>query len=152
VRVLVTGSAGHLGEALVRSLRASGTAVVGLDLMASPWTDVRAGVGAFVQTSTPSAFGRADAGGGRARRLDHRGRRSAAAQQLRGGLGRRMFPSIDRVYVNDRARADLGWRPRYDFRHALELLRAGREPRSVLATSVGAKGYHPGTTGPSTTR
>jgi UDP-glucose 4-epimerase len=67
-------------------------------------------------------------------------------------LGWRMFPRIDRVYVNDRARAELGWEPRYDFRHALDLLRAGDEPRSALATSVGAKGYHPVTTGPYTTR
>src|SRR5262245_15766209 len=27
--------------------------------------------------------------------------------------GWRMFPGIDRVYVNERARKDLGWRPRY---------------------------------------
>jgi len=67
-------------------------------------------------------------------------------------LGWRMLPTIDRVYVNDRARADLRWTPRYDFRHALDLLRAGREPRSALATSIGAKGYHPETTGPYTTR
>jgi UDP-glucose 4-epimerase len=59
---------------------------------------------------------------------------------------------VDAVLHTATLRADLGWRPRYDFRHALELLRAGREPRSALATSVGAKGYHPGTTGPSTTR
>ena len=37
-RVLVTGSAGHLGEALVRVLRAGGREVVGLDLLASPFT------------------------------------------------------------------------------------------------------------------
>ena len=67
-------------------------------------------------------------------------------------LGWRMFPGIDRVYVNERARAELGWEPRYDFRHALELLRAGQMPRSTLATSVGAKGYHPVTTGPYTRR
>jgi UDP-glucose 4-epimerase len=67
-------------------------------------------------------------------------------------LGWRMFPSIDRVYVNERARAELGWEPRYDFRHVLELLRAGQVPRSTLATSVGAKGYHPVTTGPYTRR
>ena len=67
-------------------------------------------------------------------------------------LGWRMFPRIDRVYVNDRARTDLGWSPRYDFGHALELLRAGEPPRSRLATSVGAKGYHPVTTGPYTSR
>jgi UDP-glucose 4-epimerase len=67
-------------------------------------------------------------------------------------LGWRMFPGIDRVYVNERARAELDWEPRYDFRHALELLRAGQMPRSTLATSVGAKGYHPVTTGPYTRR
>ena len=67
-------------------------------------------------------------------------------------LGWRMFPRIDRVYVNARARAELGWNPRYDFGHALELLRGGRPPRSTLATSIGAKGYHPVTTGPYTTR
>jgi len=33
-----------------------------------------------------------------------------------------MFPSIERVYVNDRARRELGWTPRYDFRHALDRL------------------------------
>src|SRR5215218_2433749 len=38
-----------------------------------------------------------------------------------------MFPGIERVYVNARARRDLGWSPRYDFRHALDLLRAGEE-------------------------
>jgi UDP-glucose 4-epimerase len=37
--ILVTGSAGHLGEALVRTLRAAGRAVVGLDLRASAFTD-----------------------------------------------------------------------------------------------------------------
>jgi UDP-glucose 4-epimerase len=69
-----------------------------------------------------------------------------------GRLGWQMFPRIDRVYVNDRARAELGWNPRYDFDHALELLRAGEAARSTLATSIGAKGYHPITTGPYTTR
>ena len=67
-------------------------------------------------------------------------------------LGWAMFPGIDRVYVNARARRDLQWEPRYDFRHALDRLRTGAEPRSALATSVGAKGYHPVTTGPYTTR
>ncbi|MFP5072679.1 NAD-dependent epimerase/dehydratase family protein [Pseudonocardia nantongensis] len=37
---LVTGSSGHLGEALVRTLRDAGTPVIGLDLRPSPWTDV----------------------------------------------------------------------------------------------------------------
>jgi nucleoside-diphosphate-sugar epimerase len=38
MRVLVTGSAGHLGEALVRTLRERGREVAGLDLLASPFT------------------------------------------------------------------------------------------------------------------
>jgi len=29
--------------------------------------------------------------------------------------GWRMHPTIDRVYVNQKARADLGWKPKYDF-------------------------------------
>jgi nucleoside-diphosphate-sugar epimerase len=38
MKVLVTGSAGHLGEALVRSLRKSGHDVVGLDILESDFT------------------------------------------------------------------------------------------------------------------
>jgi UDP-glucose 4-epimerase len=37
--VLVTGSAGHLGEAIVRRLRAEGREVRGIDIKASPFTD-----------------------------------------------------------------------------------------------------------------
>jgi UDP-glucose 4-epimerase len=40
VRILVTGSAGHLGEALVRVLEATEHDVVGLDLLASEFTRV----------------------------------------------------------------------------------------------------------------
>lgn len=39
-RFLVTGSSGHLGEALVRTLRDAGVPVSGLDRAPSPWTDV----------------------------------------------------------------------------------------------------------------
>ena len=53
-----------------------------------------------------------------------------------------MFPRIDRVYVNDRARSDLGWHPRYDFARVIELLRAGEDPRSPLARAIGSKMYH----------
>jgi nucleoside-diphosphate-sugar epimerase len=66
--------------------------------------------------------------------------------------GWRMFARIDRIYDNARARAELGWTPRYDFRHVLDLLAAGEEPRSALACAVGAKGYHAVTTGPYTVR
>ena len=38
--VLVTGSSGHLGEALLRTLRAEGRPAVGLDIAPGPFTDV----------------------------------------------------------------------------------------------------------------
>lgn len=56
--------------------------------------------------------------------------------------GWRMFPSIDRVYVNERARTDLGWRPVHDFRSVVERLRAGGDLASPLARAIGSKGYH----------
>jgi nucleoside-diphosphate-sugar epimerase len=59
-----------------------------------------------------------------------------------GRRGFRMFPDIDRVYVNRRARDDLGWRPRFDFRHALDRLASGDSVFSPLARAVGSKGYH----------
>jgi len=324
-RVLVTGSAGHLGEALVRVLRAAGRDVVGLDVLASPFTTtvgsitdpgtvrgcldgvgavlhpatlhkphvgshgrqdfvdtnitgtltlleeaVTAGVGSFVFTSTTSAFGRAltpaagepaawiteevtpvprniygvtktaaedlcalihadhglpvvilrtsrffpepddidavrnsyadanikaneflyrradiaDVAGAHLLALDRAptigfGRYIVSATTpftradltaLRAdapGVVRRLFPDaeaeyarrgwrmfghIDRVYVNERARAELGWTPVYDFRRVLDLLKAGEDPRSPLARAVGAKGYHPVSTGPYTVR
>lgn len=56
--------------------------------------------------------------------------------------GYRMFPRIERVYDNARARAELGWTPRHDFRHVLDCLARGEDPRSELAREIGAKGYH----------
>jgi nucleoside-diphosphate-sugar epimerase len=325
MRILVTGSAGHLGEALVRVLRAEGLDVVGLDLLSSPFTDVvgsvddravvreaiagadavlhaatlhkphvdshtrqdfidtnvtgtlalleeavDAGVSRFVFTSTTSAFGRAlvPAPGAPAtwidetvaprpknvygatkvaaedlcelvhrdhglavvvlrtsrffpeeddrdevraahpaanakvnellyRRADivdiveaHRlalerapeigfGRyiisattpfTSADLAELRTDapavvarlfptypaiyerLGWSMFPEIERVYDNARARADLGWAPRWDFGLALERLAAGEDPFSDLTAQVGVKGYHAVATGVYTAR
>jgi UDP-glucose 4-epimerase len=38
MRILVTGSSGHLGEALCRVLRADGDEIVGLDILPSPYT------------------------------------------------------------------------------------------------------------------
>ena len=57
--------------------------------------------------------------------------------------GWKMLPTLDRVYVNDRAREVLGWRPQHDFRGALRALAAGTDWRSALARQIGAKGYHP---------
>lgn len=54
----------------------------------------------------------------------------------------KMFPSIERVYVNERARKDLGWNPKYNFRHVLNCLKTNADPRSTLARAIGSKGYH----------
>ncbi|MGM9508273.1 NAD-dependent epimerase/dehydratase family protein [Larkinella sp. GY13] len=62
-----------------------------------------------------------------------------------GRRGWRMFPGIDRVYVNEKARTELGWQPKYDFRYLIERLKAGEDLRSPLARQVGLKKYHPQT-------
>lgn len=54
-----------------------------------------------------------------------------------------MLPSIDRVYVNERARNELGWRPQHDFNSVIDRLKADDDLRSPLARLVGSKGYHP---------
>ncbi|WP_353718416.1 NAD(P)-dependent oxidoreductase [Dyadobacter sp. 676] len=56
--------------------------------------------------------------------------------------GWKLFPEIDRVYVNARAQRELGWEPQYDFEHVLRCLRNGVDFRSDLAREVGSKGYH----------
>lgn len=58
-----------------------------------------------------------------------------------------LFPWLDRVYVNERARTELGWKPRYDFHHVLDRIAADDDFRSPLARTVGAKGYHSTSTG-----
>jgi UDP-glucose 4-epimerase len=56
--------------------------------------------------------------------------------------GWKMFPKIERVYVNEKARQELGWAPTYDFRYVLDRLKMNAEVRSQLAFQVGSKGYH----------
>lgn len=56
--------------------------------------------------------------------------------------GWHFFPGIDRVYVNDKARKELGWQPKYDFRQILEQLKSGEGVKSPMARIIGAKGYH----------
>ena len=63
-----------------------------------------------------------------------------AAEYARRGW--RMFPSLDRIYDNARARQDLGWAPKHDFAHALGCLQHGGPFESDLARAIGSKGYH----------
>jgi UDP-glucose 4-epimerase len=56
--------------------------------------------------------------------------------------GWRMFSGIDRVYVNERARKELGWQPRHDFDSIIDCLKRGIPLGSSLSRLVGSKGYH----------
>ena len=56
--------------------------------------------------------------------------------------GWKLAPRLDRVYVNERARNELGWQPRYDFGFLIGRLQAGEDIRSPLARLVGSKGYN----------
>jgi nucleoside-diphosphate-sugar epimerase len=53
-----------------------------------------------------------------------------------------MPAGIDRVYVNDKARAELGWRPRHDFAALIARLRQDGDFQSPLARAIGSKRYH----------
>jgi UDP-glucose 4-epimerase len=172
MRILVTGSSGHLGEGLVRVLgdrrrgdpprrRSTSPTVNELLYRRVDLEDVvsahrcalaRAGglgVGRYIVSATtpfsprgPAAAALRRAGRGAAARPD--------CEALYAARGWRMIDTIERVYV--RARAELGWAPRHDFASALAALREGRDFRSPLALAVGGKGYHAETTGPYTTR
>ena len=63
-------------------------------------------------------------------------------EELYRSRGWRMLPGIDRVYVNQRARDELGWAPKFDFRHVLGRVQRGERLQSSLAQAVGTKGYH----------
>jgi len=52
------------------------------------------------------------------------------------------YSRIDRVYVNNLARAELRWIPQFDFRTVLDSLRTGSDFRSALAREVDIEGYH----------
>jgi UDP-glucose 4-epimerase len=69
-------------------------------------------------------------------------RRVPRFQAVYAARGWKMFPAIDRVYDNARARRDLGWQPRYDFAKVLELIESEGVAGSPLARVIGSKGYH----------
>ena len=64
------------------------------------------------------------------------------SEELFARAGWNFLPEIDRVYVNDHARALLGWEPKYTFAHVLQCLARGEDFRSPLARAIGKKGYH----------
>jgi UDP-glucose 4-epimerase len=70
------------------------------------------------------------------------GRYAPQYEEIYAARGWSMFPTVDRVYVNDRARSELGWRPRYDFAYVIDRIDRGEDYRSPLARTIGSKGYH----------
>jgi UDP-glucose 4-epimerase len=109
------------------------------------------GFGRYIISAT-TPFTRGDLGELRAHAPAVVGRLFPDWEAIYAQRGWKMLPGLDRVYVNARARDELAWAPRYDFRHALDRLQAGEDPRSPLALAVGAKGYHAVSTGPYTVR
>jgi nucleoside-diphosphate-sugar epimerase len=111
---------------------------------------VKEGVTSFVFTSTTSTFGYAltPAKGEPAAWITEEVAPSALARlipeykTIYNKLGWKMFPSLDRVYVNELARTELDWKPKYDFASILNRLDAGETPMSPLALLIGKKGYH----------
>jgi UDP-glucose 4-epimerase len=69
-------------------------------------------------------------------------RRVPAFEAAYARRGWSMVPTIDRVYVNERARRELGWRPRHDFASVIARLQHDPDFRSPLARVIGSKGYH----------
>jgi nucleoside-diphosphate-sugar epimerase len=70
------------------------------------------------------------------------GRRVPGYERVYATRGWTVFPAIDRVYVNEKARRELGWQPRYDFARAIGHVNSGADFRSPLAQVIGSKGYH----------
>ncbi len=121
MKILVTGSAGHLGEALMRTLKNTDHEAVGMDIITSPFTDRIGSV---------------------ADREHVKKCRAAAYEAIYSRLGWKMFPQIGRGYDNTRAREELGWSPKHDFKSILSRLKNGDPPQSRLARLIGLKGYH----------
>lgn len=70
------------------------------------------------------------------------GRRVPGYDAIYAQHGWKMTQGIDRVYVNQRARNELGWTPRHDFAALIARLATGEDIRSPLARLIGSKGYH----------
>jgi UDP-glucose 4-epimerase len=99
------------------------------------------GFGRFIVSAT-TPFASADLAELRADAPAALARVAPAYRELYEARGWRMYPSVDRVYVNAAARARLGWQPRYDFNHVLRCLQEQADFRSELSRLVGIKGYH----------
>jgi len=58
-------------------------------------------------------------------------------QSVAGGCSRPLIACMS----TGKARSELGWAPRYDFRHALERVKAGEGPLQPADKDCGCKGF-----------
>ena len=156
-KVLVTGSAGHLGEALMLT-SANAQANELLYRRADIEDIVAAHVSAEARLSDPgfrqekgfrryiisarTPFQPGDCGPLRANAAEVVRRLFPGSEALYEKRQWELLPSMDRVYDSSLAINELGWQPRYDFQHVLDCLKQGTDFRSPLAREVGSKGYH----------
>lgn len=99
------------------------------------------GFGLYVVSAT-TPFRREDAARLRADAAAVTDARASGWRDEYARRGWRMLSSIDRVYDNARARADLGWRPKWDFEAVVARLIETGDIRGPLAKALGEKGYH----------
>ena len=109
------------------------------------------GFGRYIISAT-TPFTRDDLGELRSNAAAVVRRRVPAFEAEYARRGWSMVPTIDRVYINERARRDLGWQPRHDFAAVIARLHGDSDFRSPLARVVGSKGYHRQTPSPSAAR
>jgi nucleoside-diphosphate-sugar epimerase len=155
VKIVITGSSGHLGEALACRFSELGHEVVGVDLLPSPRTRVVGSIldralmdeltrGADFVLHTATLHKPHVGSHRKAQFIDVEvlKRYHPGYERIFAGRNWRMFPAIGRVYSNERARERLGWRPKYDFGAVLGRIEGGGNVLSDLALQIGAKGYH----------
>ncbi|KAF8076824.1 hypothetical protein FPV67DRAFT_434559 [Lyophyllum atratum] len=75
-----------------------------------------------------------------------------AYEEIFARKGWKFLPRLDRVYDSSKAAEELGWKPEYTFRRAVEAIGRGENWKSELAQQVGKKGYHEKSTGVYTSR
>jgi hypothetical protein len=150
-RVLVTGSAGHLGEALVRVLRDGGYDVTGIDVRRSPYTTVvgsvtdRAVVRGCVSGADAVLHAASPRGRGAGRRpMRHRARRSQARMRRWRRAGSRCHPRGASEALTHCAPGSLRWRARLPSAGSVGSARRGarRLGSARILAGFTAAGFH----------
>ncbi|CAM4442799.1 Cholesterol dehydrogenase [Mycobacterium basiliense] len=98
------------------------------------------GFGRYIVSAT-TPFTRADMAQLRTDAASAFARRAPLAAAIWQELGWRFPDTVDRVYVNARARHHLGWRPRFDLDAIAARLASGESVHTPMSQLVGSKAY-----------